>query len=49
MNSPTATNALQAQSRNTANGLATAGFGFINTATTQSSPRSGTLVGRFTF
>jgi hypothetical protein len=27
----------------------TAGFGFVNTGTTQSAPRSGTLVGRFTF
>jgi hypothetical protein len=49
LNSPTSGNALAAQTRNAATGLATAGYGFINTGTTQSAPRSGTLVGRFTF
>jgi len=49
LNTPTSGNALQAPTRNPATGLSTAGFGFVNTATTQSAPRAGTLVGRFTF
>lgn len=49
LNSPTSTNALAAQTTSAATGLATAGFGFINTGTVQTAPRSGTLVARFTF
>jgi hypothetical protein len=49
LNTPTSGNALTAQTRNAQTGLATAGFGFVNTGTTQSAPRSGTLVARFTF
>ena len=49
LNSPTSNNALAAQTRSAASGLATAGFGFINTGTVQSPPRNGTLVARFTF
>ena len=44
-NNPTATNALATQTRNAA-GLTTAGFGYINTATT-GTPRQGQLVARF--
>ncbi len=49
LNSPTSTNALAAQTTSATTGLATAGFGFINTGTVQSAPRSGTLVARLTF
>ncbi len=49
LNNPTATNALAAQTVSAATGLNTAGFGFINTGTVQSTPRQGTLVARFTF
>jgi hypothetical protein len=49
LNSPTSNNALAAQTRNATTGLNTAGFGFINTGTVQSQPRSGTLVARLTF
>jgi hypothetical protein len=49
LNSPTSNNALAAQTRSASSGLATAGFGFINTGTVQSPPRNGTLVARFTF
>ncbi len=48
VNDPTSTNALATQTRD-ANGQTTAGFGFINTGTVYSTPRQGTLVGRFTF
>ncbi len=47
-NNPTATNALATPTRNTA-GQTTAGFGYINTATTFSAPRQGQLVARFQF
>jgi hypothetical protein len=49
LNSPTSNNALAAQTVTAATGLTSAGFGFINTGTVQSTPRQGTLVGRFTF
>ncbi|MEO5924863.1 MAG: carboxypeptidase-like regulatory domain-containing protein [Bryobacteraceae bacterium] len=49
LNNPTSTNALAVQTTNASTGLATAGFGFINTGTVQSTPRQGTLVGRFSF
>ena len=49
LNTPTSGNAQQAQTRNPATGLSQSGFGFVNTATTNSAPRAGTLVGRFTF
>jgi hypothetical protein len=42
MNNPTVSNALATQT-------ATGGFGFINTGTTFSSPRQGTIVARFLF
>lgn len=48
MNNPTATNPLATQTKNAA-GQTTAGFGYINTGSTFSAPRSGQLVGRFTF
>ncbi len=47
-NDPTATNAFATQTRNTA-GQTTAGFGYINTATTTGLPRQGTIVARFQF
>jgi hypothetical protein len=47
-NNPTSTNALATQTRNAA-GQTTAGFGYINTGTTFSAPRQGTLIARFTF
>jgi hypothetical protein len=47
-NNPTATNALATQTRNSA-GQTTAGFGYINTATTFSAPRQGQLIARFQF
>jgi hypothetical protein len=47
-NNPTATNALATPTRNPA-GQTTAGFGYINTATTFSPPRQGQLVARFQF
>jgi hypothetical protein len=46
-NNPIATNALATQTRNAA-GQTTAGFGYINTATT-GTPRQGQLVARFVF
>jgi hypothetical protein len=46
-NNPTATNALATQTKNNA-GQTTAGFGFINTATT-GAPRQGQFVARFQF
>jgi hypothetical protein len=46
-NNPTATNALATQTKNPA-GQTTAGFGFINTATT-GAPRQGQFVARFQF
>jgi hypothetical protein len=49
LNNPTSNNALTVQTRNATTGLATAGFGFINTGTVQSTPRQGTLVARFSF
>lgn len=49
LNSPTAANALAAQTVTAATGLASAGFGFINTGTVQTLPRQGTLVARLTF
>jgi hypothetical protein len=48
LNTPTTNNALSNQQRNAA-GMPSAGFGFINTASVQTAPRQGTLVGRFTF
>ncbi len=48
MNNPVATNALATQTVSTA-GQTTAGFGYINTGTTFSPPRQGTLVARFQF
>ncbi len=51
-NNPTSTNALATQTRankNDPNSATTAGFGFINTATVFSAPRSGQLVARFSF
>ena len=45
---PVSGNALATQTRNTA-GQATAGFGWISTASVFSAPRQGTLVARFTF
>jgi hypothetical protein len=47
-NNPTATNALATPTRGNA-GQTTAGFGYINTATTFSPPRQGQLVARFQF
>jgi hypothetical protein len=47
MNNPTATNALATQTRN--NGQTTAGFGYINIATTFAPPRQGQLIARFQF
>ena len=49
MNSPTSTNALATQTRNTTTGQTTVGFGYINNGTTFSPPRQGTLVARFQF
>ena len=49
VNSPTSTNALQAQTISPTTGLATAGFGWINTTTVAQAARTGTLVARFTF
>jgi len=49
MNNPTSTNAFATQTRNSATGQTTAGFGWINTASVYSLPRQGTLVARFTF
>jgi hypothetical protein len=48
LNDPTSTNAFATQTRNAA-GQATAGFGYINTATVFSAPRQGQLVARFQF
>ena len=55
MPNPTVTNAAQTQTRNAA-GAASAGFGFVNTATTGATTsvgtptsRQGTIVARFTF
>jgi hypothetical protein len=48
LNTPTSNNALSNQQVNAA-GMPSAGFGFINTASVQTAPRSGTLIGRFTF
>lgn len=48
MNNPTATNPLATPTRNAA-GQTTAGFGYINNATTFSAPRQGQLVARFQF
>lgn len=47
-NNPTAVNALATQIKN-ATGQTSAGFGYINNATTSSAPRQGTLVARFQF
>jgi Carboxypeptidase regulatory-like domain len=47
-NNPVSNNALLTQRRNSA-GQTIAGFGYINTGTTFSAPREGTLVARFTF
>jgi hypothetical protein len=47
-NNPTAVNALATQIKN-ATGQTSAGFGYVNNATTASSPRQGTLVARFQF
>lgn len=49
VNNPTSTNALAQQTISPTTGLATAGFGWINTATVNQPARAGTLVGRFTF
>jgi hypothetical protein len=46
LNNPTATNAAATQVTNSA-GVATGGFGWINTGSTFSGPRSGQLVARF--
>ena len=47
---PTSVNALAKQTVNTTTGTGTAGFGWINTQTVSAtSPRQGTIVGRFTF
>jgi hypothetical protein len=47
---PTSVNALAKQTVNTTTGIGTAGFGWINTQTVAAtSPRQGTIVGRFTF
>jgi hypothetical protein len=46
---PSSTNALATQTRNSATGQTTAGFGYINVATVFSPARQGTLVARFTF
>ncbi len=48
MNDPTSTNAQATQSRNAA-GMTVSGFGYINTGTTQSAPRFGQIIARFTF
>jgi hypothetical protein len=48
MNNPTSTTATATQTRNAA-GQTTGGFGYINTGTTFSAPRSGQLVARFQF
>jgi hypothetical protein len=48
MVNPVVANALATQTVNAA-GKPTAGFGWINTASVQSPPRNGTIVGRFTF
>lgn len=48
VNNPVSNNALATQTRNTA-GAATAGFGWINTATVYAAPRAGQLVARFQF
>jgi hypothetical protein len=47
-NNPTVANSQATQTRNAA-GQTTAGFGYINTGTTFSTPRQGSLVARFTF
>ena len=47
MNNPVVPNAGATQTLT--NGRPTAGFGWINTASVQSAPRNGTIVGRFTF
>jgi hypothetical protein len=47
MNNPTSTNSLATQT--TKAGQATAGFGWINTATVFSAPRQGSVVARFQF
>jgi hypothetical protein len=51
MNNPTSTNALATQTRASTdpNSSTTGGFGYINTGTTFSLPRQGTIVARFTF
>jgi hypothetical protein len=46
---PTSTNAFATQTKNSATGLNSAGFGWINTATVDSPARQGTLVARFSF
>jgi hypothetical protein len=48
MNNPTSTNALATQTMN-AQGVPTAGFGWINTGSLFSGPRQGQLVARFQF
>jgi hypothetical protein len=48
MNNPTVTNPAATQTRNSA-GQTTAGWGYINTGTTFSAPRSGQLIARFQF
>ena len=47
MNSPLSTNALATQT--TKNGVATGGFGWINTSSVFAQPRQGTIVARFRF
>jgi hypothetical protein len=48
LNNPTATNALATQARN-AQGLTTSGFGYINTGSLYSTPRTAQLMARFVF
>ncbi len=49
MNNPTSTNAGATQSSNVLTGQTISGFGFVNTGTTFSGPRQGTIVARFQF
>jgi hypothetical protein len=49
MNNPTSTNAKATQTFSPSTGLATSGFGWINTGSVASQPRNGTIVARITF